>query len=210
MLRYLLDTNIVIYVIKRRPIEVLSKFNANTTRTAISATTLAELMHGAEKSSQRGHQTGVGRRQVVRQPRRSAHRHQRITLRNGLGACFFPVPVGVTWGVGTSPATSALAAGSLVELIQGWVEAVGRCLAVGGRRSFTGSTGGVEESLVERVGIVTHLRQILRQLREQQGFRNDHAAALATAHVGAVGAHLLGGGWRGFGLEYEESEGGCA
>jgi tRNA(fMet)-specific endonuclease VapC len=29
MLRYLLDTNIVIYVLKRRPVEVLSTFNAN-------------------------------------------------------------------------------------------------------------------------------------------------------------------------------------
>ena len=27
MLRYLLDTNIVIYVLKRRPVEVLSTFN---------------------------------------------------------------------------------------------------------------------------------------------------------------------------------------
>ena len=51
MLRYLLDTNIVIYVLKRRPIEVLSLFNQNATRMAISAITLAELMHGAEKSS---------------------------------------------------------------------------------------------------------------------------------------------------------------
>ncbi len=51
MLRYLLDTNIVIYVLKRRPVEVLSSFNANASRMAISAITLAELMHGAEKSS---------------------------------------------------------------------------------------------------------------------------------------------------------------
>jgi tRNA(fMet)-specific endonuclease VapC len=50
MLRYLLDTNIVIYVLKRRPIGVLSKFNANATRMAISSISLAELMHGAEKS----------------------------------------------------------------------------------------------------------------------------------------------------------------
>ena len=28
MLRYLLDTNIVIYVLKRRPVEVLASFNA--------------------------------------------------------------------------------------------------------------------------------------------------------------------------------------
>jgi tRNA(fMet)-specific endonuclease VapC len=51
MLRFLLDTNIVIYVLKRRPIEVMSQFNANASRMAISAITLAELMHGAEKSS---------------------------------------------------------------------------------------------------------------------------------------------------------------
>lgn len=50
MLRYLLDTNIVIYVLKRRPKEVLSTFNANASRMAISSITLAELIHGAEKS----------------------------------------------------------------------------------------------------------------------------------------------------------------
>ena len=52
MIKFLLDTNIVIYVIKRRPLEVLATFNENVTRMAISAVTLAELLHGAEKSSQ--------------------------------------------------------------------------------------------------------------------------------------------------------------
>ncbi|MFZ5488701.1 MAG: type II toxin-antitoxin system VapC family toxin [Thiomonas sp.] len=51
MLAYLLDTNIVIYVIKRRPVEVLGAFNANAARMAISVITLAELLHGAEKST---------------------------------------------------------------------------------------------------------------------------------------------------------------
>ena len=51
MLRYLLDTNIVIYVLKRRPVEVLSTFNTNASRMAISSVTLAELLHGAEKSN---------------------------------------------------------------------------------------------------------------------------------------------------------------
>ncbi len=50
MIRYLLDTNIVIYVIKRRPPEVLRIFNQHTGRMAISSITLAELCHGAEKS----------------------------------------------------------------------------------------------------------------------------------------------------------------
>lgn len=50
MLKYLLDTNIVIYVMKRRPMEVLQVFNQNAGRMAISAITLSELFHGAEKS----------------------------------------------------------------------------------------------------------------------------------------------------------------
>lgn len=52
MLKYLLDTNICIYVIKRRPIEVLSRFNEAAGRLAISSVTLSELLHGAEKSQQ--------------------------------------------------------------------------------------------------------------------------------------------------------------
>ena len=51
MLRYLLDTNIVIYVIKRRPPQALGIFNQHAGRMAISAITLAELLHGVEKSS---------------------------------------------------------------------------------------------------------------------------------------------------------------
>ncbi len=50
MLRYLLDTNTVIYVIKKRPIEVLEVFNAQAGHMAISAITLSDLLHGAEKS----------------------------------------------------------------------------------------------------------------------------------------------------------------
>jgi len=51
MLKYLLDTNMVIYVLKRRPIEVLSQFNDNAGRMALSAITLSELYHGTEKSA---------------------------------------------------------------------------------------------------------------------------------------------------------------
>ena len=51
MLRYLLDTNIVIYVIKRRPLSALALFNENAGHMAISSITLAELMHGAEESN---------------------------------------------------------------------------------------------------------------------------------------------------------------
>lgn len=52
MLKYLLDTNIVIYVIKRKPIEVLEAFNKHADQLCVSAITLSELYHGAEKSAQ--------------------------------------------------------------------------------------------------------------------------------------------------------------
>ena len=51
MLKYMLDTNIVIYVIKRRPVEILAVFNAHAGQMCISSITLAELLHGVEKSS---------------------------------------------------------------------------------------------------------------------------------------------------------------
>jgi tRNA(fMet)-specific endonuclease VapC len=51
MIKFLLDTNIVIYVLKKRPLEVLKVFNANASRMAISSITLSELIYGAEKSA---------------------------------------------------------------------------------------------------------------------------------------------------------------
>ena len=51
MLTYLLDTNIVIYILKRRPMSVLAKFNQHADQLAISMITYAELLHGIAKSS---------------------------------------------------------------------------------------------------------------------------------------------------------------
>ena len=51
MLKYMLDTNIVIYVIKRKPIELLDVFDRYAGQMCISSITLAELFHGSEKSS---------------------------------------------------------------------------------------------------------------------------------------------------------------
>lgn len=55
MLKYMLDTNIVIYVIKRKPLELLDRFNLHSGQMSISAITLAELLHGAEKSAKPEH-----------------------------------------------------------------------------------------------------------------------------------------------------------
>lgn len=53
MLRYMLDTNICIYVIRNRPADAREKFNQLSDQICISAITLAELLYGAEKSSRR-------------------------------------------------------------------------------------------------------------------------------------------------------------
>ena len=53
-MRYLLDTNICIYIIKRRPIEVLDRFKQHSLLdVAISTITLFELQFGVEKSQYR-------------------------------------------------------------------------------------------------------------------------------------------------------------
>jgi len=52
MLKYLLDTNIVIYTLKNRPPQVRDRFTANDGHMAISSVTLGELIFGAERSSQ--------------------------------------------------------------------------------------------------------------------------------------------------------------
>ncbi len=49
---YLLDTNICIYVIKKKPLEVFERFNdLSPGDVGISSITLAELHYGVEKSS---------------------------------------------------------------------------------------------------------------------------------------------------------------
>lgn len=51
MLKYMLDTNIVIYVIKNRPQEARERFMRHQGRLACSSVTVMELVYGAEKSA---------------------------------------------------------------------------------------------------------------------------------------------------------------
>ncbi len=51
MLKYMLDTNIVIYTIKNRPQEVREAFKAHDGQMCISTVTLMELIYGAEASA---------------------------------------------------------------------------------------------------------------------------------------------------------------
>ena len=51
MLKYLLDTNIVIYTIKNRPTEVREAFRQHNGQICISTVTYMELVYGAERSA---------------------------------------------------------------------------------------------------------------------------------------------------------------
>ncbi len=54
MLKYMLDTNIVIYTIKNRPSKLKALFKQNIGQMCISSITFGELVYGAEKSTQTG------------------------------------------------------------------------------------------------------------------------------------------------------------
>jgi tRNA(fMet)-specific endonuclease VapC len=51
VLRYLLDTNTVIFVLKNKPDSMRQRFNEHTGRLAISSVVLSELVYGAENSA---------------------------------------------------------------------------------------------------------------------------------------------------------------
>jgi tRNA(fMet)-specific endonuclease VapC len=51
MLRYMLDTNICIYVIKNRPDHLRERFNTLAEQLCISSVVMGELVYGAEKSA---------------------------------------------------------------------------------------------------------------------------------------------------------------
>lgn len=51
MLRYMLDTNLCIRVLRDRPAGVRERFNAEAAALCISTVTLAELFYGAERSA---------------------------------------------------------------------------------------------------------------------------------------------------------------
>jgi tRNA(fMet)-specific endonuclease VapC len=50
MLQFMLDTNICIYLVKRRPSRLLERFNRHSGQIAVSTITVSELYFGAEKS----------------------------------------------------------------------------------------------------------------------------------------------------------------
>jgi len=52
MLKYMLDTDIVIYTVKNRPERVREMFKRHQGQLSISSVTLGELVFGAERSSQ--------------------------------------------------------------------------------------------------------------------------------------------------------------
>lgn len=52
MIKYMLDTNIVIYTLKEKPMRVRKAFDRHAGEMCLSTVTLGELIYGAEKSTQ--------------------------------------------------------------------------------------------------------------------------------------------------------------
>jgi len=52
MLKYMLDTNIAIYIVKNRPDGVREMFNTSSGQACMSSVSLMELVYGAEKSAE--------------------------------------------------------------------------------------------------------------------------------------------------------------
>ena len=52
MIKYMLDTNILIYAIKNRPKKVRETFKSHSDYLSMSSVTLGELIYGAERSAQ--------------------------------------------------------------------------------------------------------------------------------------------------------------
>lgn len=59
MLKYMLDTNIVIYTLKDRPAKVRAAFKLHSGEMCLSSITFGELIYGAEKSTRVEHNLGV-------------------------------------------------------------------------------------------------------------------------------------------------------
>lgn len=80
MIKYMLDTDISIYIINKRPVEILDTFNENAECLCISAVTLAELLHGAKKSNNPVHasqcvQDFASRLEVLGYGEKAAHHY---------------------------------------------------------------------------------------------------------------------------------------
>lgn len=52
MIKYMLDTNILIYTIKNRPKKIREAFKRHSDNLSMSSVTLGELIYGAERSAQ--------------------------------------------------------------------------------------------------------------------------------------------------------------
>jgi len=58
-LRYLLDTDICIYVLKNKPVELGAAFDLHAHELCVSSVTAMELQYGVERSARRLHNQGV-------------------------------------------------------------------------------------------------------------------------------------------------------
>jgi tRNA(fMet)-specific endonuclease VapC len=59
MLKYMIDTNIVIYTLKNRPAKVRAAFKKHSGEMCLSSVSMGELIYGAEKSARVEHNLSI-------------------------------------------------------------------------------------------------------------------------------------------------------
>jgi len=84
MIKYMLDTNILIYTIRNRPKKVREAFKKHAEYLTISAVSLGELIFGAEKSAQSARDLAdveaLAARLEVAMQQETCHMNQRIAV----------------------------------------------------------------------------------------------------------------------------------
>ena len=85
MLRYMLDTNIAVYVLKRKPLQVLDVFNQRHGQMAISSIVYAELVFWCGEKPRSGSKPASRRVLLQSLDGASLHREGRATLREDSG-----------------------------------------------------------------------------------------------------------------------------
>jgi len=83
MIKFLLDTDISIYIIKRKPLEVRRMFNIHSGEIGISTVTLGELLYGATNSTNQRTNLDVvegfvGRVEVINYNTAAAHQFSQL------------------------------------------------------------------------------------------------------------------------------------
>ena len=133
-MKYLLDTNICIYLIKKKPASVIAKFNEHSVGDiGVSSITVAELAYGVQKSQ-----------------RRAQNQEALLQFLSPLVISEFDADAAFSYGqIRAALESQGTPVGSLDTLIAGHADRLGVVLVTNNEREFSRVPGLVIENWVE-------------------------------------------------------------